>query len=31
MGFLKGAIEQADLKRMRRFCYSLSRRHAEAA
>jgi hypothetical protein len=31
MGFLKGAIEQADLKRMRRLCYSLSRRHAEAA
>lgn len=31
MGFLKGAIEQADLKRMRRFCYSLSRRQAEAA
>lgn len=31
MGFLKSAIEQADLKRMRRFCYSLSRRHAEAA
>jgi hypothetical protein len=31
MGFLKGAIEQADLKRLRRFCYSLSRRHAEAA
>jgi len=30
MGFLKGAIEQADLKRLRRFCYSLSR-HAEAA
>lgn len=31
MGFLKGAIEHADLKRLRRFCYSLSRRHAEAA
>ena len=31
MGFLKGAIEQADLKRLRRFCYSLSRKHAEAA
>lgn len=31
MGFLKGAIEQADLKRLRRFCYSLSRRQAEAA
>jgi hypothetical protein len=31
MGFLKNAIEQADLKRMRRFCYSLSRRDAEVA
>jgi len=31
MGFLKNAIEQADLKRMRRFCYSLSRRDAKVA
>jgi hypothetical protein len=31
MGFLKNAIEQADLKRMRRFCYSLSRRDANVA
>ena len=31
MGFLKNAIEEADLKRMRRFCYSLSRRDAKVA
>jgi hypothetical protein len=31
MLFLKDAIEQADLKRLRRFCYSLSRRDAKAA
>lgn len=29
--FLREAIEQADLKRLRRFCYSLSRRDAQAA
>lgn len=31
MRFLKSAIEEADLKRLRRFCYSLSRRDAQAA
>ena len=31
MRFLKDAIEEADLKRLRRFCYSLSRRDAKAA
>lgn len=31
MQFLREAIEQADLKRLRRFCYSLSRRSAQAA
>ena len=31
MKFLRDAIEQADLKRLRRFCYSLSRREARAA
>jgi hypothetical protein len=31
MRFLKEAIEQADLKRLRRFCYSLSRRDAKVA
>jgi hypothetical protein len=31
MRFLKNAIEEADLKRMRRFCYSLSRKHAKVA
>jgi len=31
MGFLKLAIEEADLKRLRRFCYSLSRREARVA
>ncbi|MGH8686563.1 MAG: hypothetical protein ACREVQ_02535 [Burkholderiales bacterium] len=31
MGFLKNAIEQADLKRLRRFCYSLSRSDARVA
>lgn len=31
MRFLKLAIEEADLKRLRRFCYSLSRREARAA
>jgi hypothetical protein len=31
MHFLKSAIEEADLKRLRRFCYSLSRRDAQAA
>jgi len=31
MGFLKLAIEEADLKRLRRFCYSLSRREAQVA
>jgi len=31
MQFLKQAIEQADLKRMRRFCYSLSRNEATVA
>ena len=31
MGFLKDAIEQADLKRLRRFCYTLSRRDAKVA
>ena len=31
MQFLKEAIEQADLKRLRRFCYSLSRKEARVA
>ena len=31
MQFLKSAIEEADLKRLRRFCYSLSRREAKVA
>lgn len=31
MRFLKDAIEQADLKRLRRFCYSLSRKEAQVA
>ncbi len=31
MHFLKNAIEQADLKRLRRFCYSLSRKDAHVA
>ena len=31
MAFLKSAIEEADLRRLRRFCYSLSRREARAA
>ena len=31
MCFLKNAIEEADLKRLRRFCYSLSRRDAKVA
>lgn len=31
MKFLKEAIEQADLKRLRRFCYSLSRKEARVA
>jgi hypothetical protein len=31
MGFLKRAIEEADLKRLRRFCYSLSRKEARVA
>jgi hypothetical protein len=31
MQFLKEAIEQADLKRLRRFCYSLSRQDARVA
>ncbi|HEX5091096.1 MAG TPA: hypothetical protein VFV84_00245 [Burkholderiales bacterium] len=31
MGFLKLAIEEADLSRLRRFCYSLSRREARVA
>ncbi len=31
MHFLKNAIELADLKRMRRFCYSLSRKDAHVA
>ncbi len=31
MQFLKEAIEQADLKRLRRFCYSLSRKEAQVA
>lgn len=31
MGFLKNAIEEADLKRLRRFCYSLSRSEAKVA
>ena len=31
MGFLRNAIETADLKRLRRFCYSLSRRTRRAA
>jgi hypothetical protein len=31
MRFLKEAIEQADLKRLRRFCYSLSGKEAQVA
>jgi hypothetical protein len=31
MQFLNEAIEQADLKRLRRFCYSLSRQDAKVA
>jgi hypothetical protein len=31
MRFLRNAIEEADLKRLRRFCYSLSRRDAKVA
>ncbi len=31
MRFLRHAIEEADLKRLRRFCYSLSRRDAQVA
>jgi hypothetical protein len=31
MAFLKSAIEEADLRRLRRFCYSLSRREARVA
>jgi hypothetical protein len=31
MQFLREAIEQEDLKRLRRFCYSLSRREAQVA
>ncbi len=31
MHFLRNAIEQADLKRLRRFCYSLSRKDAHVA
>lgn len=31
MRFLSDAIKQADLKRMRRFCYSLSRKEAQVA
>jgi hypothetical protein len=31
MRFLRDAIEQADLKRLRRFCYSLSRMDAQVA
>jgi len=31
MHFLKNAIEEADLKRLRRFCYSLSRSEAKVA
>ncbi|MDH3319749.1 MAG: hypothetical protein OEO84_08675 [Betaproteobacteria bacterium] len=31
MRFLKNAIDEADLKRMRRFCYSLSRKEAQVA
>ncbi len=31
MQFLKDAIQQADLKRLRRFCYSLSRKDAKVA
>jgi len=31
MAFLKAAIEDADLRRLRRFCYSLSRREARVA
>ena len=31
MHFLKDAIQQADLKRLRRFCYSLSRKDAKVA
>jgi aminoglycoside/choline kinase family phosphotransferase len=31
MQFLKEAIDQADLTRLRRFCYSLSRTDAQVA
>ena len=31
MGFLRGAIETADLRRLKRFCYSLSARDLRAA
>jgi hypothetical protein len=31
MGFLRDAIETADLKRLRRYCYSLSSRRRQAA
>ena len=31
MRFLKNAIEETDLKRLRRFCYSLSRKDAKVA
>jgi hypothetical protein len=31
MQFLNKAIAQADLKRLRRFCYSLSRTEAQVA
>jgi hypothetical protein len=31
MAFLRGAIETADLKRLRRYCYSLSLRSRRAA
>jgi len=31
MGYLRDAIESADLNRLRRACYSLSTRHAKAA
>jgi len=31
MDFLRGAIETADLGRLRRFCYSLSERSRRAA
>jgi hypothetical protein len=31
MAFLKSAIDEADLRRLRRFCYTLSRREARVA